>query len=96
MANICINHLYAYSEDKENFKTIKDYFKCWENADLEENDNNVNCYFESKWTFPKDEMNDLYNKIPNKEDIYMRCLSVEYGNLYHALWTCNGYGWKEV
>lgn len=41
-------------------------------------------------------MNDLYNGLPNKNDIFMRCLSVEYGNLYHALWVCNSNGWHEV
>ena len=41
-------------------------------------------------------MNELFNSIPNKEDIYMRCLSVEYGCLYHALWTCDEHGWREV
>ena len=42
-------------------------------------------------------MNRLYEGIPNKEDIYMRCLSVEYGCLYHALWICeNEEGWDEV
>ena len=27
------------------------------------------------------------------DDIYMRCLSVEYGSLYHALWVCNKDRW---
>lgn len=39
---------------------------------------------------------ELYDKIPDKEDIYMRCLSVEYGCLYHVLWVCDNNGWKEV
>ena len=41
-------------------------------------------------------MEDLYPSIPNKEDIYIRCLSVEYGNLYHALWICDEDNWREV
>ena len=41
-------------------------------------------------------MRKLYESIPNKEDIYMRCLSVEYGCMYHALWECDENGWREV
>ena len=53
--------------------------------------------FESKWTFPEEQMKDLYNHLPDKEnDIYITCLSIEYGNLYHALWVCDKNGWREV
>ena len=96
MANICDNTLYVYSEDKENLKIIENFFRDWNNTDVERRDNSINCYFESKWVFPEAQMEELYEKIPNKEDIYMRCLSVEYGNLYHALWVCNEDGWNEV
>ena len=40
-------------------------------------------------------MNDLYNKITDKKELWMRCLSVEYGNMYHALYGCDEDGWKE-
>lgn len=93
MANICDNTFYAYSEDLSNLEVIEDFFKDWSNACIERCGNDINCYFESKWTFPKEEMNRLYEKIPNKNDIYMRCLSVEYGCLYHALWICDANGW---
>ena len=52
--------------------------------------------FEPKWTFPETKMNKLYKKLPNKDDIDMRCLSVEYGCLYHALWVCDKDGWRET
>lgn len=96
MANICDNTFYAYSEDNNNIKVIEDFFNDWCGADYEVNDGNIDVYFSSKWTFPEDEMEKLFESIPNKEDIYMRCLSVEYGCMYHALWECNKDGWKSV
>ena len=96
MSNICDNTLYVNSKDSKNLETVENFFKNWHNADLERDNNTIDCYFESRWTFPEAEMNKLYNEIPNKDDIYMRCLSVEYGNLYHALWICDKNGWKEV
>ena len=96
MSNICDNTFYAYSEDSSNLKVIEDFFEDVRRAEVERCDNSIDCYFESRWTFPEAEMNKLYEKLPNKEDIYMRCLSVEYGNCYHALWVCNEDGWDEV
>ena len=96
MANICDNTFYAYSKDSSNLKVIEDFFEDWRSADVERCDNSIDCYFESRWTFPEAEMNKLYEKLPNKEDIYSRCLSVEYCNCYYALWVCNEDGWDEV
>lgn len=96
MANICNNTFYAYSEDSNNIKVIEDFFNDWYGADYEINDGNIDVYFNSRWRFPKDEMEALFNSIPNKADIYMRCLSVEYGNMYHALWECDKDGWRSV
>lgn len=96
MANICDNTFYAYSDDPQNIKVIKDFFENQHRAYLEECDSNIDCYFESRGTFPEAEMNELYEKLPNKDDINMRCLSVEYGCLYHALWVCDKDGWRET
>ena len=96
MSNICNNTFYAYSEDEKNIDTIVKFFEDIYDADYEVNDGNVDVYFDSNWEFPEEEMNTLFNLIPNKEDIYMRCLSVEYGNLYHALWICDKNGWREI
>lgn len=96
MANICENTFYAYSEDENNIKVIEDFFNSWPGAYCEVNDGNIDVYFSSKWDFPIDEMKKLFESIPNKKDIYMRCLSVEYGCLYHALWVCDKDGWEEV
>lgn len=96
MANICDNTLYACSEDRQNIDTIINFFHAWPDADVESCEDCVDVYFESRWVFPEEEMKKLFDSIPNKDDIYMRCLSVEYGCMYHALWECNENGWKEV
>lgn len=96
MANICNNQMYIHSEDRQNIDTIINFFHDWPYAEIEDNDTSVDIYFDSRWVFPEEEMNKLYNIIPNKEDIYMRCLSYEFGNLYHALWICDEDGWREV
>lgn len=96
MANICNNLFYAYSEDKNNLNTIKEFFENWESADIEESDENIDILFDSKWTFPEENMEELFQLIPNKEDIYMRCLSYEFGNMYYSLWECDKDGWREV
>lgn len=96
MANICNNEFCAISDNPENIKTIEDFFSKMPYADVDTFDNVMSVYFESKWTFPEELMQELYDKIPDKEDIYMRCLSVEYGCLYHALWICDKDGWKSV
>lgn len=97
MANLCNNQFYAYSEDPENIKYILEFFNDWDDVcHGESTEDTVELYFESKWIFPKEEMFELYQGIPNKNDIYMRCLSVEYGMMYHALWECDEDGWHET
>lgn len=96
MSNICSNTFYTCSEDRQNIDTIINFFYDWPYAEIEDSDTSIDCYFESKWTFPEAEMNELYEKLPNKDDINMRCLSVEYGCLYHALWVCDKDGWRET
>ena len=98
MANICNNELYAVSNCEENIIAIYTFFNnCdYYPVDINYYGHSIFIKFDSKWTFPEEEMEELFDAIPNKEDIYMRCLSVEYGNLYHALWVCNEDGWKEV
>lgn len=97
MANICENTFYAYSEDPKNIEYIREFLKDNFEADIDWDDDYVNGYFDSRWTFPEELMNDMYDNIPNKKDIYMRCLSVEYGCLYHALNVADSDGgWREV
>lgn len=96
MANICDNIYSAFSRDKENINTILNYFHNWPYSEIENSGESVDVYFSSRWTFPEKEMNELFEIIPNKDDIHMRCLSYEFGNLYHALWICDEDGWREV
>lgn len=97
MANICDNQFYAYSEDPENIECILNFFNDWDNVcHGESTEDTIELYFESKWEFPEELMQKLFESIPDKSDIYMRCLSVEYGCMYHALWYCDEDGWHEA
>lgn len=96
MANICNNNFFAYTEDKNNVDVIKNFCKDLESSDIEEKKSGIYVQFESKNVFPEEDMKELYNLLPNKKDIYMRCISVEYEYRYHAFWECDKNGWKQV
>ena len=96
MANICCNDFYAESSSIENLETIKSFIEKGYEAYLEGDTNTVEGSFDSKWTFPENSMKELFDLLPDKNDIYMRCLSYEFGCLYHALWVCDENGWREV
>ena len=92
MANICDNTLKVYSENPVNLKCVESFFKDW--GDIEKVDEeSLEIYFDSKWVFPEEEMNKLYNRLPNKDDIDMTCLSVEWGCFYCQFHTCDKNGW---
>ena len=96
MANICDNNLYSYVEDEDNYKYIIKFLEEKLDANIYEQDGTtIEADFESKWTFPESKMQELYDNMPNKDDVYIRVLSVEYGTLYHALWVCDEDGWTE-
>lgn len=88
MANICNNEFYASSENSENIKIISDYISKNFNCYLEENDGSIEGWFESRWDFPYNSMVEMFNLLPDKNNIYMRCLSVEYGCDYVDYWKC--------
>jgi hypothetical protein len=96
MANICENYFYATSQNPENIKYIYSFFDEEMDTILDQDSDIIEGYFDSKWTFPEEKMDELLKGIPDKKDIYMRCLSVEYGCMYHALWECEGDTWVEV
>jgi len=96
MANLCSNDFYAYSEDENNIKTIDNFLKSELYADTEVDKTTIDAWFDSKWTFPEELMNQLYEEIPNKEDVYMRCLSVEYGCDYIGYHKCEENGWYDA
>lgn len=95
MANICENTFHACSDDEKNLEVIKNFLEDTFDADVEVSDVCIDAYFDSRWTFPEEQMEELFEAIPNKEDIYMRCLSIEYGCMYHALFECGENGWHE-
>lgn len=96
MANICENTFYAVTEDKNNIEYLEKVLEEKLCADVYSDTDFVEAYFDSRWVFPEETMQEIFEGLPNKEDIFMRCLSVEYGCLYHALWVCNGEeGWEE-
>ena len=92
MANKCDNIFYAYTEDEENKKVIIDFFK---SEKVNNTPSGIEVNFISRWTFPEREMDRLYESIPNKDDLYMRCLSFEFGCDYVGYHTCSKYGWED-
>ena len=96
MANICTNTMYVESETRENLDSVITFFINNLNYyDYEDDGNSLDISFDSRWVFPEELMEELFEAIPNKSDIYMRCLSIEYGCMYHALWYCDENGWHE-
>ena len=95
MANICDNTLFISSEDEQNIQKALEFLDDY-GIFYESDRYSIDVWFETKWTFNESLMSELYDIIPNKSDIFMRCLSVEYGALYHALWVCDENGWSEV
>ena len=96
MANICTNTMYVESETRENLDAVITFFNNnIKYYDPEDNGSSLDIFFDSRWVFPEELMEELFEAIPNKSDIYMRCLSVEYGCMYHALWYCDESGWHE-
>lgn len=94
MANICNNTMYVESENRENIDAVIKFFdKEVEYYDCDDYDYFLDIFFDSKWVFPEELMQELFESLPDKSNIYMRCLSVEYGCMYHALWYCDEDGW---
>lgn len=98
MANICNNDFYLASNDSANIEYAEEWF---ENSDLEfyietiDNDC-IEGTFSSRWTFPDELMQEFVGGIPNKEDIYIRVMSIEYGCHYHEMMIYEGEEWMSV
>ena len=98
MANIAENTLYAYSENNQVINIIKNFIE--ENFDYCINyieENQLELVFDSSWEFPEEEMDELYSLIKNFNNFYIRVLSLELCNHYHALFYCDETtgGWVE-
>lgn len=98
MANICTNEMHICSDDPKNITVIISFLDKYfpTNEIGEAYDNVVEVTFDSKWDFPEKKMNYLYQKIPNKKDILIDCLSVEWGNRYCQFSYCDKDGWHFV
>lgn len=95
MANVCENSMYVQSEDRRNLDHIEKFMKSWAYADIEHIDNDtLEIYFDSRWDFPIDEMNEMVEDLPNKDDIYIRVFSIEYGEYYCAFHVYDGESWE--
>ena len=87
MANVCTNKLYLETKDKELreslVEAITELFFCYDVNEFD-NDEIFNCEmeFDSKWTFPKKEMEELTNTLPKENDLSIRVLSHEFANEY--------------
>jgi hypothetical protein len=95
MANVCENSMYVSSEDVRNLEHIRSYMGNWAYAQIENiDDETFEVYFDSKWDFPFVEMNEMVENLPNKDDIYIRVLSIEYGEYYCAFHVYDGDSWE--
>lgn len=95
MANLCINMFYATIKVEETterheeiYQEINDFLGEKLTFYYSEFDE---CYieieFESKWTFPEQEVEEVTKQLQAKypcefQDLYMRCLSYEFGCEY--------------
>ena len=99
MANICTNKFYIYSSIAKNIPKIKEnlenLFK--EKLDGEiyyETDHCIEGYFDSKWCFPDEIFDNFFDEFSDT-DLYMRCLSEEYGCDLVSMNIYVDGGWKE-
>ena len=99
MANICTNILYLQTSDKplrDTFiESIKQSFRC--DTVLFDNGEIFNCEieFDSRWTFPHKEMEEMTKDLPEDSDLYIRVLSYEFGCEYVGFNVYAGGGWHD-
>lgn len=87
MANICTNTFYIGCKSKETGIAIINKLKILFTTELEGEVTYIDPlfiegWFVSNWDFPMHIFEDFFNEF---EDVYMRCLSEEYGNSYVAM-----------
>lgn len=85
MANICLNKMYVSSPNKESLQQIHDFMNSWVNTTLEEIDEcSFEYYFDSRWDFPKEAMQQMTDSIKDTKGLYIKVLSIEECNYYAA------------
>ena len=103
MANICDNKFY-FSCD-HHFKEwqikienlLKQHFdyNIYYCTDLDDEGGSFEAFFESKWHFPDDVFEQLFEDASKADDVYFRCLSEEYGNGYVAMNIFQDNSWRD-
>jgi hypothetical protein len=99
MANICTNQLYLSTKDKplrdRLMNEITQTFYCVHEQSFDSSIFDCEIEFESRWTFPQNEMKALTKGLSEDNGLYIRVLSIEYGceyvgfNVYSSGEWCN-------
>lgn len=84
MSNICENKFYIYSSITENTKKIEEKLENLFNNKLDGeitycDEFVLEGYFDSRWEFPEELFADFFDEFKDDEELYMRCLSEEWG-----------------
>ena len=83
MANICENKFYIYCSEENTEKIsnkLEELFSDTLNGGITyEDESIIEGYFDSRWCFPDEIFNDFFEEFEDDEDLYMRCLSEEWG-----------------
>ena len=69
MANICTNTMYVESETRENLDVVIAFFdKEVVYYDCDDGNDCLDIYFDSKWVFPEELMNKLFDKHKKEQE----------------------------
>lgn len=83
MANTCTNIFFCKTESEDNLKIISDFMtKTFEWEYCNEDDPRIEGDFNSKWSFPESEFEELISRLHPDDSLYMRILSHELGSEY--------------
>lgn len=97
MANMCTNTFYISYESEEVgeaiIKKLETLFNTKLDGEITYTDSLfIEGWFTSKWDFPIGIFKDFFNEF---EDVYMRCLSEEYGMSYVAMNIYENENWLD-
>lgn len=99
MANICENKFYIFCSEENTEKILSKLEKLFSdtlNGEISyEDENIIEGYFDSRWCFPDEIFDNFFEEFEEDEDLYMRCLSEEYGCGLVSMNIYRDGGWKE-
>ena len=75
MANICTNILYCRTEHESDLKKVEDFLEKHFEVYQQTFEESLEAEFESRWDYPEQLMNKLWESLEHKESIYIRILS---------------------